>query len=93
MSISPQRRQEIIDALRRGTVPQNSLDAFAVGLDRFAEALSEELSELGFIISFYSAEGRSYSPSLTARQLYHWMNWMYINFYLIIQILILPLGH
>jgi radical SAM superfamily enzyme YgiQ (UPF0313 family) len=47
------------------------------------EALSEELAELSFIISFYSAEGRSYSPSLSARQLYRWMNWMYINFYVI----------
>jgi hypothetical protein len=39
MSLSPRRRQEVIDALRRGTVPQRSLDAFAVGLDRFAPAL------------------------------------------------------
>lgn len=42
--ISPQRRQEIIDALRRGTVPQRSLDAFAVGLDRFERALDDELA-------------------------------------------------
>jgi hypothetical protein len=41
--ISEQRRQEIIDALRRGSVPQRSLDAFAVGLDRFEGALDEEL--------------------------------------------------
>jgi hypothetical protein len=41
--ISEQRRQEIIDALRRGSVPQRSLDAFAVGLDRFETALDEEL--------------------------------------------------
>lgn len=41
--ISPQRRQEIIDSLRRGTVPQRSLESFAVGLDRFEQALSEEL--------------------------------------------------
>jgi hypothetical protein len=43
MSLSPQRRLEIIDALRRGTVPRTSLDAFAVGLDRFEQALDEEL--------------------------------------------------
>ena len=36
MSISPQRRDQIIDALRRGTVPQNSLDAFAVGIAQVA---------------------------------------------------------
>jgi hypothetical protein len=41
--ISPQRRREIIDALRRGTVPMRSLDAFAVGLDRFQNALDDEL--------------------------------------------------
>lgn len=42
--ISPQRRQEIVDALRRGSVPQRGLDTFAVGLDRFEQALDEELS-------------------------------------------------
>jgi hypothetical protein len=42
--VSPQRRLEIINALRRGTVPQSSLDAFAVGLDPFEAALDEELS-------------------------------------------------
>lgn len=41
--ISPQRRQEIIDALRRGTVPQRGLDALAVGIDRFAPAFDAEL--------------------------------------------------
>src|SRR5436305_3457358 len=43
MSISPRRRQEIIDALRRGTVPHSNLDAFAVGLERFVPALEQEL--------------------------------------------------
>lgn len=41
--ISPQRRREIIDALRRGTVPQRGLDALAVGTDRFAAAIDTEL--------------------------------------------------
>jgi hypothetical protein len=41
--ISPQRRREIIDALRRGTVPQRGLDALAVGTDRFAVAINDEL--------------------------------------------------
>lgn len=40
---SPQRRAEIIDALRRGTVPQAGLDAFAVGLDRFRQMLDHDL--------------------------------------------------
>jgi hypothetical protein len=42
--LSPQRRQEIVDALRRGTVPAQSLDAFAVGLERFEVTVDEELA-------------------------------------------------
>lgn len=41
--VSPRRRREVIDALRRGTVPSNGLDLLAVGLDRFERALDEEL--------------------------------------------------
>ena len=42
-SISPRRRKDIIDALRRGTVPQQGLDILAVGLTRFEDAIDEEL--------------------------------------------------
>jgi hypothetical protein len=42
--ISPQRRREIIDALRRGTVPQRGLEAFAIGTNRFAAAFDDELA-------------------------------------------------
>ncbi|WP_116997340.1 BREX system ATP-binding protein BrxD [Desertimonas flava] len=41
--ISPHRRREIIDALRRGTVPQQGLDALAVGTERYATAIGDEL--------------------------------------------------
>ncbi|WP_329062109.1 BREX system ATP-binding protein BrxD [Streptomyces sp. NBC_01429] len=41
---SAARRREVIDALRRGTVPQAGLDLFAVGLDRFAAALDDDLA-------------------------------------------------
>jgi P-loop Domain of unknown function (DUF2791) len=41
--IGPQRRAEIIDALRRGTVPQAGLDALAVGMERFATALDADI--------------------------------------------------
>ncbi len=41
--VSAARRREVIDALRRGTVPQAGLDLFAVGLDRFAAAMDEDL--------------------------------------------------
>lgn len=42
--ISPQRRREIIDALRRGTVPQRGLDAFAVATERYAATFDDELA-------------------------------------------------
>ena len=41
--VSPRRRREVIDALRRGTVPSNGLDLLAVGLNRFERAMDEEL--------------------------------------------------
>ncbi len=44
--ISPARRSEIIDALHRGTVPARGLDVMAVGLDRFATAIDEELAKV-----------------------------------------------
>lgn len=45
-TISRQRRDELIDALRRGTVPTHSLDLLAVGLERFTAALVEELEAI-----------------------------------------------
>ena len=42
-AVSAQRRREIIDALRRGTVPQRGLDVFAVGLGHLEPALDGEL--------------------------------------------------
>lgn len=44
VEISPRRRRDVIDALRRGTVPRQGLDVLAVGLDRFETALDRELS-------------------------------------------------
>lgn len=42
--VSAARRREVIDALRRGTVPQAGLDLFAVGLERFENSLGDELA-------------------------------------------------
>jgi hypothetical protein len=42
-AVSARRRREIIDALRRGTVPERGLDLLAVGVDRFAVAFDAEL--------------------------------------------------
>lgn len=46
MTVSPQRRLEIVDALRHGTVPSQGLDALAVGLDRFQAALDDDLDRI-----------------------------------------------
>ena len=45
--VSPQRSTQIVDALRRGTVPQFGLDALAVGLGRFESMVDEELDKVG----------------------------------------------
>ncbi|MFB7088727.1 BREX system ATP-binding protein BrxD [Streptomyces sp. NPDC056296] len=42
--ISLVRRRDVIDALRRGTVPQAGLGLFAVGLERFETALDDDLA-------------------------------------------------
>ncbi|MBP7674982.1 MAG: BREX system ATP-binding protein BrxD [Thermoanaerobaculia bacterium] len=45
-ALSPQRRADVLDALRRGTVPRNGLDLLAVGLERFDVALDAELANV-----------------------------------------------
>jgi hypothetical protein len=42
--ISSARRDDIVGALRRGTVPSAGLDALAVGIEAFASTLDEELT-------------------------------------------------
>ncbi len=44
--ISAARREDIVSALRRGTVPSNGLDALAVGIESFAPTLDEELASV-----------------------------------------------
>ena len=44
--ISSARREDIVSALRRGTVPSSGLDALAVGIDSFASTLDEELESV-----------------------------------------------
>jgi hypothetical protein len=46
MSLSPQRREQVIGALRRGTVPESGLDVLAVGLERFETTLDHELERV-----------------------------------------------
>lgn len=43
--LSPARADGILDALRRGTVPESALEAFAVGLEPYRETLQSELQQ------------------------------------------------
>jgi P-loop Domain of unknown function (DUF2791) len=63
--ISPQRRREIIDALRRGTVPQRGLEAFAVGTDRFAAAFDDELAAIAASDAGFKAVRGEYGSGKT----------------------------
>jgi P-loop Domain of unknown function (DUF2791) len=65
MSISPQRRVEILDSLRRGTVPRSSLDAFAVGLERFEGSLDDELHRVAAGGSVFKAVRGEYGCGKT----------------------------
>lgn len=58
------------------------------GSDYFEElykagSFSTDFTELEHIIDFYSSEGKSYCSALTHKQLYRWMLWLYINFYIL----------
>ncbi len=63
--LSPRRRREIIDALRRGTVPQRGLDAFAVGLDRLAPTLEDELKNVASGTAAFKAVRGEYGSGKT----------------------------
>ena len=63
--VSPQRRAEIIDALRRGTVPKNGLDALAVGVERFQPTLEEELDAVSVGRGFFKAVRGEYGAGKT----------------------------
>ncbi len=43
---SPRRREQVLDALRRGTVPQDGLASLAVGLERFEATVNEDLERV-----------------------------------------------
>lgn len=63
--ISPQRRAEILDALRRGTVPAQGLDVLAVGLDRFAPTFDEELDRVASGAGVFKAIRGEYGSGKT----------------------------
>lgn len=63
--ISAQRRDEVIDALRRGTVPQLGLGELAVGLERFEPTLEEELARVRRGGSLFKAVRGEYGSGKT----------------------------
>src|SRR5438094_6086342 len=65
MDLSPKRREEIIDALRRGTVPRSSLDAFAVGLEQLESTLDEDLRKVASGGSVFKAVRGEYGCGKT----------------------------
>jgi len=63
--VSARRRQEIIDALRRGAVPVNGLDVLAVGLDRFTQVVDEDLDRVAKGGSVFKAIRGEYGAGKT----------------------------
>jgi hypothetical protein len=63
--ISARRRRDVIDALRRGVVPTNGLDALAVGLDRFTVALDSDLDRVAGRGSVFKAVRGEYGAGKT----------------------------
>ncbi|WP_406045511.1 BREX system ATP-binding protein BrxD [Micromonospora sp. NBC_00898] len=64
-SVSPARRREVIDALRRGAVPSAGLDLFAVGLGRFVTAVGEDLDTVAAGGSVFKAVRGEYGSGKT----------------------------
>jgi hypothetical protein len=64
--ISERRRRELIDALRRGTVPRNGLDALAIGLERFEAAIDEELDNVAAGSAVFKAVRGEYGAGKTS---------------------------
>ena len=65
MAVSEQRRREVIDALRRGTVPYDGLDLLAVGLGRFEAATDAELDTVAAGGSVFKAVRGEYGSGKT----------------------------
>ncbi|WP_372341166.1 BREX system ATP-binding protein BrxD [Streptomyces sp. CC224E] len=63
--VSAVRRRGVVDALRRGAVPEQGLDLLATGLDRFAPALDEELGTVAGGGSVFKAVRGEYGSGKT----------------------------
>ncbi|WP_433352088.1 BREX system ATP-binding protein BrxD [Micromonospora saelicesensis] len=64
-TVSPARRREVIDALRRGAVPSAGLDLFAVGLGGFAGAINDDLDSVAAGRSVFKAVRGEYGSGKT----------------------------
>lgn len=63
--VSAVRRRGVVDALRRGAVPEQGLDLLATGLDRFTSALDEELETVAGGGSVFKAVRGEYGSGKT----------------------------
>lgn len=64
-SPSAARRRTVVDALRRGAVPESGLDLLATGLDRFEPALDGELEAVASGASVFKAVRGEYGSGKT----------------------------
>jgi hypothetical protein len=64
-SVSAARRRDVIDALRRGAVPQAGLDLLAVGLSRFETAVDEDLASVAAGSAVFKAVRGEYGAGKT----------------------------
>lgn len=67
------KRQQVIDALRRGTVPRRGLELYATGMQRFAKAIDQELASASTGQGVFKAVQGEYGTGKTffARWLEH----------------------
>jgi hypothetical protein len=63
--VSAARRRTVIDALRRGAVPESGLDLLATGLGRFEAALDAELDAVASGASVFKAVRGEYGSGKT----------------------------
>ncbi|KXF57183.1 ATP-binding protein [Rhodococcus sp. SC4] len=64
-SLSPVRRREILQALRQGTVPSGNLDVLAVGIDKFAPTVTEDLDAVAAGGALFKAVRGEYGSGKT----------------------------
>lgn len=63
--VSPARRRQVIDALRRGAVPETGLDLFAVGMDRFEATVEDDLRAVRASSAVFKAVRGDYGSGKT----------------------------